>query len=222
MHVPRLTLASSSMAAEIGAVLPKIASAVIKGVNATDFNILQNNGKLAGQVVFHLHFHIIPRFENEDQTSGERVKGRLRFTKDESEIIGSNIKAKSLSYSSGSFDSSITDSGKASSMINITSICLFPNLGSIYHNKMEIDTLSIILIALIILFVFLSIRDAPNPDVHPLLLTLQSDAAKVRYPGESAVYRRGGSQHGMSVPEKDAKTLAALFASGTKKGSLCL
>lgn len=33
------------------------------GVSAC--NIIQNNGKIAGQVVEHLHFHIIPREEND-------------------------------------------------------------------------------------------------------------------------------------------------------------
>ncbi|CAG8634391.1 2464_t:CDS:2 [Acaulospora morrowiae] len=93
-HVTKLTLASSSLVAEIGAVLPKVTNAVIKGVNATDFNVLQNNGQLAGQVVFHLHFHIIPRFKNEDQSADRKVKGRLRLSKEETEGIGSNIRAK--------------------------------------------------------------------------------------------------------------------------------
>jgi len=33
-----------------------------KGVN--NYNILQNNGKLANQAVMHVHFHIIPKTEN--------------------------------------------------------------------------------------------------------------------------------------------------------------
>lgn len=34
-----------------------------------DWNILQNNGALAGQSVFHFHIHLIPRYEN-DQALG--------------------------------------------------------------------------------------------------------------------------------------------------------
>lgn len=37
-----------------------------KGIK--NFNILQNNGKLAGQTVFHYHLHIIPRYENDKIT----------------------------------------------------------------------------------------------------------------------------------------------------------
>jgi histidine triad (HIT) family protein len=29
-------------------------------------NVVQNNGKVAGQVVPHLHFHLIPRFEGDE------------------------------------------------------------------------------------------------------------------------------------------------------------
>ena len=33
------------------------------GLNCDGFNIVQNNGEIAGQTVFHFHMHIIPRYE---------------------------------------------------------------------------------------------------------------------------------------------------------------
>ena len=42
-----------------------VSAAVKKSVNADGFNIVVNNGEAAGQTVFHFHFHIIPRFEND-------------------------------------------------------------------------------------------------------------------------------------------------------------
>ncbi len=30
-----------------------------------DYNIIQNNGRIAGQQVFHVHFHILPRLESD-------------------------------------------------------------------------------------------------------------------------------------------------------------
>src|SRR5690349_19863886 len=43
----------------------KIAAAIMKTTGASGFNLSINNGYAAGQVVFHLHFHIIPRYEND-------------------------------------------------------------------------------------------------------------------------------------------------------------
>ena len=34
------------------------------------FNLVQNNGEVAGQTVFHFHMHLIPRYENDNQTIG--------------------------------------------------------------------------------------------------------------------------------------------------------
>ena len=42
-----------------------ISGAVRESINADGFNIVVNNGKAAGQSVFHFHFHIIPRFNND-------------------------------------------------------------------------------------------------------------------------------------------------------------
>ena len=35
-----------------------------KALNYDGFNVLQNNGEVAGQTVFHFHMHLIPRYEN--------------------------------------------------------------------------------------------------------------------------------------------------------------
>jgi histidine triad (HIT) family protein len=43
-------------------VLPRLCRAVMRATGATDYNVLQNNGSAAHQVVMHVHFHIIPKF----------------------------------------------------------------------------------------------------------------------------------------------------------------
>ena len=53
---------SDEAAAAIGRVLPRIARAIMEATGATAYNILQNNGAAAHQAVFHVHFHIIPKF----------------------------------------------------------------------------------------------------------------------------------------------------------------
>lgn len=50
--------------AAIGRVLPRICRAVIKATGATAYNVLQNNGTIANQVVQHVHFHVIPKYED--------------------------------------------------------------------------------------------------------------------------------------------------------------
>ena len=43
-----------------------MARAIKEKMNAVGINIVQNNGKYAGQLVNHVHFHVIPRFENDN------------------------------------------------------------------------------------------------------------------------------------------------------------
>ncbi|MDP7005103.1 MAG: HIT family protein [Phycisphaerales bacterium] len=60
---------SEDSAAAIGSALVKVAKAVVKTTGATDYNILQNNGEIAHQAVFHVHFHVIPKFSSNDGLS---------------------------------------------------------------------------------------------------------------------------------------------------------
>lgn len=55
---------SEESAAAIGKVLPRIARAVMAATGAQHYNILQNNGAPAHQAVFHVHFHVIPKYDD--------------------------------------------------------------------------------------------------------------------------------------------------------------
>lgn len=48
--------------AKIFPIAKKIAAALMKTYHCDGVNILQNNGEAAGQTVFHLHVHVVPRF----------------------------------------------------------------------------------------------------------------------------------------------------------------
>lgn len=63
---PAVTLdqLSDDAAAGLGRALPRICRAVTKAVGATSYNVLQNNGAEAHQVVQHVHFHIIPKLDD--------------------------------------------------------------------------------------------------------------------------------------------------------------
>jgi histidine triad (HIT) family protein len=56
---------SGESGAALGRALVKVASAVVAATGAAAYNILQNNGADAHQAVFHVHFHIIPKYEDE-------------------------------------------------------------------------------------------------------------------------------------------------------------
>ena len=54
--------------AEVGklhSLVPAIAKAVVLAVKADGFNIGQNNGIAANQIVPHVHVHIVPRFHDD-------------------------------------------------------------------------------------------------------------------------------------------------------------
>lgn len=48
-------------AAAVGKVLPRLARAITRATGAKAYNVLINIGEPAGQVVMHVHYHIIPK-----------------------------------------------------------------------------------------------------------------------------------------------------------------
>ena len=64
---------------------PARAQAVMLATGADGVNIVQNNGKAAGQVVFHAHFHVIPRMQGDGLIKlgahGEALGERLSLSR---------------------------------------------------------------------------------------------------------------------------------------------
>lgn len=53
------------LAAAVARTTQLVARALVDALAPDGFNIVQNNGAAAGQVVFHYHVHIIPRWEGD-------------------------------------------------------------------------------------------------------------------------------------------------------------
>jgi len=64
--VETLDKLSEQSGAAIGKVLPRLCAAIKKATGIEEYNILQNNGRLAHQEVMHVHFHIIPKPNNSE------------------------------------------------------------------------------------------------------------------------------------------------------------
>eukprot|EP01101_Sappina_pedata_P008246 TRINITY_DN4527_c0_g1_i1.p2 TRINITY_DN4527_c0_g1~~TRINITY_DN4527_c0_g1_i1.p2 ORF type:complete len:139 (+),score=69.89 TRINITY_DN4527_c0_g1_i1:19-435(+) len=60
-HAAKLHEIPPEEMSEIGPALTKVARAI----GAPNYNILQNNGAIAHQVVEHIHFHVIPKWDEE-------------------------------------------------------------------------------------------------------------------------------------------------------------
>jgi histidine triad (HIT) family protein len=60
-HFARLEEVPGEVAAALASELPRLGRAVRQVTGAQGYNLLVNDGKVAGQEVEHVHFHLIPR-----------------------------------------------------------------------------------------------------------------------------------------------------------------
>ncbi len=67
LHCDPITAAPADVLQKTILVVQKIARAQVKGLGAAAINVTQANGALAGQVIPHVHFHVIPRLEGDPQ-----------------------------------------------------------------------------------------------------------------------------------------------------------
>jgi histidine triad (HIT) family protein len=56
---------SDEDAAHLGSLLPRLCRAVRSVTGCDALNVIVNHGEVAGQTIFHVHFHIIPRFKGD-------------------------------------------------------------------------------------------------------------------------------------------------------------
>ena len=73
-HIENIYELDPQMGGRLFELAVPLAGAIQKVCQADGMNILQNNGSVAGQSVFHFHMHIIPRY------AGDRVNIRWEST----------------------------------------------------------------------------------------------------------------------------------------------
>ena len=64
-HYERIIDVPDDTLAKLAASFPRLGRALLEVSGVAGFNLLQNNGSVAGQVVPHVHFHLIPRQEDD-------------------------------------------------------------------------------------------------------------------------------------------------------------
>ena len=89
-HYDNLLFMSPKEVGELYSLVRIISKAVVSAISADGFNIGQNNGRSANQIIRHVHVHIIPRFKN-DNPNGTWP---TRYIANETELLDYSEKIK--------------------------------------------------------------------------------------------------------------------------------
>lgn len=82
-HYPNFLETPKDVLKDLVSVSQDLAKAVMEAVGAGGFNLIVNNGRIGGQLVDHVHFHLIPRFSEDNlhhwagKTSSEEEMKRV-------------------------------------------------------------------------------------------------------------------------------------------------
>ena len=67
-HYASLYELPEELAAKVMGVAKKVITKMTDLLGCDGYNVLQNNGEMAGQTVFHYHMHLIPRYQDDSVT----------------------------------------------------------------------------------------------------------------------------------------------------------
>lgn len=94
-HVPDIFEYDEELSALISTRIPKIARAIKEADPAiTGMNIMNNNGSVAYQSVFHTHIHLLPRYTDKDDFSIHFGDHSEKYTPEELDKIATAIQSK--------------------------------------------------------------------------------------------------------------------------------
>lgn len=69
-HADNLYALPEEAASKVLVLAKNMALKMKKALNCDGLNLVQNNGEIAGQTVFHFHMHLIPRYEGDNVKVG--------------------------------------------------------------------------------------------------------------------------------------------------------
>ncbi|AUJ32434.1 MAG: HIT family protein [Liquorilactobacillus nagelii] len=92
-HVPDIFAYNQQLAETVFARLPKLARAIKKSNPAIKgMNIVNNNGEIAYQSVFHSHIHLIPRYSENDDFQMVFKDNSANYSTEQLQAIAQTIK----------------------------------------------------------------------------------------------------------------------------------
>ena len=68
-HAANLYELPEELAGKVLGVAKKVATKMQEKLQCDGLNLVQNNGEVAGQTMFHFHMHLIPRYKDMDNTN---------------------------------------------------------------------------------------------------------------------------------------------------------
>ena len=81
-------------AGEVFVLAKRMAAVMKEALGCEGMNILQNNGEIAGQTVFHFHIHLIPRYKEDEIGFHMEGKGEPDYSLDDvQKVIVEGLKA---------------------------------------------------------------------------------------------------------------------------------
>jgi len=95
-HAETLLDMSEKDASRLFESVRKVAAMVMSGTSCQGISIGQSNGQAAGQVVRHVHVHVIPRFANEGPVGLEGILPSKKIDDSSMERIAQSIKSASV------------------------------------------------------------------------------------------------------------------------------
>lgn len=89
-HYANIYELPEELAAKVMVLAKKLAAHMTEKLECDGFNLIQNNGEVAGQTVFHFHLHLIPRYrdgENKDLLTWNQLQYQEGETEKLTELL---------------------------------------------------------------------------------------------------------------------------------------